>query len=86
MHIMHMSTRNLSPQILLFSRLLWDDLNVSIWSYTVRRGGELSVKNSGVVCVVKTLDDRSDILLLSIIYHSWLPNWMMALSSSIGIF
>lgn len=70
MRIMHMSTRSLSPRILLFSRLLWDDLNVSIWSYIVRRGGELRVKNSGVVCVVKILNDRSDILLLSVTYHS----------------
>lgn len=52
-----------------FLALLWADLNVSIWSYIVRRGGELSVKNSGVVCVLKTLDDRNDILLLSVIYQ-----------------
>lgn len=62
-------TRSLPPQIVYFLALLWADLNVSIWSYIVRRGGELSVKNSGVVCVLKTLDDRNDILLLSVIYQ-----------------
>lgn len=62
------------------------DLNVSIWVYLVRGGRALAVENSGVVHIVETVDDESDVLLLSFIYYSLLPKQMMAYTSSFGIF
>lgn len=46
------------------------DLNVSVWVYLVRGGRELIVENRGVVHIMETVDDRSDVLLLSFIHHS----------------